>query len=132
MDRKLPWLVAVALFLPVVASAQQQQKPPAEKPGILVEVTDREDQLVPRFNISVSELREYAVYGADGERIGEIEDVLAGSDGKISAVTVEVGGFLGTGERDVVLPLDSIGLSGLRLVVDMTKDQIAELPPWEG
>lgn len=48
-------------------------------------------------------LDDYDVYGADGKEIGEIEDILLNMDGTVAAVALEVGGFLGIGEKDVLV-----------------------------
>ncbi len=48
-------------------------------------------------------LDDYDVYGTDGKEIGEIEDVLLNMDGTVAAVALEVGGFLGIGEKDVLV-----------------------------
>lgn len=45
---------------------------------------------------------------AANETIGDINDVLIGNDGKIAAVIVGVGGFLGMGEKNVALPFDQL------------------------
>jgi sporulation protein YlmC with PRC-barrel domain len=44
------------------------------------------------------------VYGADNQKIGDIEEVLIDRDGKVHAVVVGVGGFLGIGEKNVAIP----------------------------
>lgn len=38
-----------------------------------------------------------------GERIGEINEVVLSKDGKVAAVVIGVGGFLGIGERKVAV-----------------------------
>jgi len=43
------------------------------------------------------------IYGANNEEIGEIEDFIMRPDGSVEAVVVEVGGFLGVGEKDVLV-----------------------------
>jgi hypothetical protein len=48
------------------------------------------------------------VYGADNERIGEIDDVILSRDGQIEAIVVGVGGFLGIGEKNVAIPFDQV------------------------
>lgn len=48
------------------------------------------------------------VYGAEGESIGEITDVLVSEDGKVMAVLVGVGGFLGIGEKDVAVSMAAL------------------------
>lgn len=42
------------------------------------------------------------------ESIGEINDIVLGPDGEVKAVLVDVGGFLGMGERTVAAPMSSI------------------------
>jgi sporulation protein YlmC with PRC-barrel domain len=44
------------------------------------------------------------VYGADNQKIGDIDEVLVDKEGKIQAIVVGVGGFLGIGQKDVAIP----------------------------
>jgi sporulation protein YlmC with PRC-barrel domain len=55
-----------------------------------------------------SKLEGLDVYNQNNEKIGDISELLVDSSGKIQAVVVGVGGFLGIGERDVALPFDQI------------------------
>ena len=48
------------------------------------------------------------VYDTQGESIGEITDVLVSEDGKVMAVLVGVGGFLGIGEKDVAVSMTAL------------------------
>ena len=47
------------------------------------------------------------------------------------AASLDIGGFLGIGEKDVVLPLDSLtkGEDGLRTA--MTKEELEALPEYD-
>ena len=45
------------------------------------------------------------------ERVGDISDVLLDQDGKVVAILAEIGGFLGIGDHDVILPLESIRIA---------------------
>lgn len=47
------------------------------------------------------------VYGADNERIGDINEVLVDRQGNADAVVIGVGGFLGIGEKNVALPFNA-------------------------
>lgn len=58
----------------------------------------------------VSDLEGKQVYGAEGESIGDIKDVLVNQQGDIAAVLVGVGGFLGIGEKDVAVSMDALQL----------------------
>jgi sporulation protein YlmC with PRC-barrel domain len=48
------------------------------------------------------------VYGANNENIGDISDTLIDRDGRIVAVVVGVGGFLGIGQKDVAIPFEAL------------------------
>ncbi|MGU3360064.1 PRC-barrel domain-containing protein [Methylobacterium sp. M6A4_1b] len=48
------------------------------------------------------------VVGMDHVRVGAIEDVLIGADGRVQAVVIGVGGFLGIGEKLVAVPYDAV------------------------
>jgi sporulation protein YlmC with PRC-barrel domain len=66
--------------------------------------------------------------GDDAENIGDVNDIVIGTDGNIEAVVVGVGGFLGIGEKDVAVDfaqLDWAERDGDRwLVAPMTKEQL--------
>ena len=53
------------------------------------------------------------IYGANNEKIGEIEDFILQPNGSVEAVVVEVGGFLGVGEKDVL-----VNWSALQITMD--------------
>jgi hypothetical protein len=76
-----------------------------------------------------------SVYGPDNASIGEISDVLVAADGKIRAVVVDVGGFLGADKKDVALPFNSLDIrrkpaSGSidKIKVSYSKDQLKNAP----
>jgi sporulation protein YlmC with PRC-barrel domain len=48
------------------------------------------------------------VYNNDNEKIGGITELLVDESGKVDAVVVGAGGFLGLGEHDVAIPYDQI------------------------
>ena len=55
-----------------------------------------------------SKLEGLDVYNQNNEKIGDISELIVDSSGKIQAVVIGVGGFLGMGERDVAVPMDQI------------------------
>lgn len=55
-----------------------------------------------------SDLDGTRVYGANNENIGSISDMLIDRDGRVIAVVVGVGGFLGIGEKDVAIPFEAL------------------------
>jgi predicted outer membrane protein len=61
--------------------------------------------------VSADALIGITVYGADNENIGEISDVILSNDsadGTIDAVIIDVGGFLGIGEKPVAMGFDAL------------------------
>jgi sporulation protein YlmC with PRC-barrel domain len=55
-----------------------------------------------------SQLMGIDVYGADNQKIGDIDEVLVDRQGKIHGLVVGVGGFLGIGQKDVAVPFDQV------------------------
>lgn len=95
------------------------------------------------FNVSASTdtamaIEADALLGEDvenyeGEVVGDIESVILGEDGKVQAVVVGVGGFLGIGERSVALGWDQLDISddGSMIRVDTTEEALKQLPPYQ-
>jgi sporulation protein YlmC with PRC-barrel domain len=94
-----------------------------------VEIED-DAMMVTPMNLNVDRIEDMDVYTADDQRVGEVEEVLGTTQGEATAVALEVGGFLGVGEREVIVPLDQITMQGDRIVLDMTKEQIDALDDW--
>ncbi|GAA0600979.1 PRC-barrel domain-containing protein [Caenispirillum bisanense] len=79
------------------------------------------------------DIDDYDVIGPSGERIGEVEDVLANDRGEVMAVVVETGGLLGIGEEDVVVGLEhlELGPQERTFITTLTEDQLRALPRWK-
>ena len=82
-----------------------------------------------------SKLIGVVVYGPDNASIGDINDLLIANDGKIRAVVIGVGGFLGVGEKNVAIPLDALNISRRpdsssidRVTVAYSKDDLKNAP----
>jgi sporulation protein YlmC with PRC-barrel domain len=79
------------------------------------------------------------VVGSDGQKIGDVTDILFDKDGKIEAYVVGVGGFLGIGTKDValapsafqVMPGDKSKNESDKLKLSMTKDQLKQAANFE-
>lgn len=55
-----------------------------------------------------SKLEGLNVYNENNEKIGDISEMLVDESGKIQAVVIGVGGFLGIGERNVAIPFEQV------------------------
>lgn len=62
-------------------------------------------------HISVNDFMGQAIYTADNQSIGEINDLLVEDNGGVVAAVVGVGGFLGIGEKNVAIPFDKITIT---------------------
>lgn len=73
------------------------------------------------------------VYGANNQKIGEVDDVvLDQSSSKVNAILVDVGGFLGIGAKTVAVPVADIRAEGDRVVASsMTKEQAKDMPEYK-
>ena len=87
--------------------------------------------LVQSLNVTIDQLEDMGIYGPNGEEIGDVDDVLVDASAQPVAVSADVGGFLGMGEKGVVIGLDQVTKDGDHLKVAMTKDQIKALPEFE-
>ena len=72
-----------------------------------------------------------AVYDVQNRKIGSVADVILNKDGKVDAVVIDVGSFLGMGGKDVaVLPSD-IKTDNNRLTLDRTKEQLQQMANYD-
>ncbi len=55
-----------------------------------------------------SQLEGVDIYNNNNEKIGDVSDVLVDQSGKVEAVVIGVGGFLGIGERNVAVPFNAL------------------------
>jgi hypothetical protein len=103
------------------ASAQQRQS--TEQPPIIA-LSDWNYDDIYSNGWSLERLIENArVYGADGEEIGEVENVLLSADGKILSIVAEVGGFLDIGDTHVSVPWDQVAFSPALDFIEIPVDQ---------
>ena len=87
--------------------------------------------MVKSLNATIDDVEEMEIYGPNGEEVGEVDAVLVDASAQPVAIAAEVGGFLGMGEKDVIIDLDQLTQDGDHLKVNMTKDQIGALPDFE-
>ena len=87
--------------------------------------------MVMPLNVTIDDLEEMEIYGPNGEEVGEVDAVLVDASAQPVAIAAEVGGFLGMGEKDVVIGLDQLARDGDHVKVSMTKDQIGALPDFD-
>lgn len=134
------WLIGAAVWLPLAALVPAAGVMPAmglaqsaDAPELPAE-TDDLDATVR--TMSVYSMFELEVVTADGDRLGEVWDVIADpTDGLLKFLVVERGGnLLGFMETRAAIPWHQVSITrGERqFVLDMTAEEVELLPNWEG
>jgi sporulation protein YlmC with PRC-barrel domain len=63
---------------------------------------------VPTGSLTVTDWYKQSVYDPSNNKIGQIDDVLVSADGRVQALIVGVGGFLGAGGKDVAVSFNAV------------------------
>ncbi len=87
---------------------------------------------LPGEALPISDHYTQNVYDNRDNKIGEVNDLLVDNAGKVNAVILGVGGFLGVGEKNVAVAFPSLKVAekdGKRyLVLDTTKEALQAAP----
>ncbi len=87
---------------------------------------------VPPNSMLVTNYYKQNVYDPSNNKIGEVDDVLLGAYGKINALVIGVGGFLGIGGKHVIVPFNAVKAdrkdNKRQLVMNSTKDELKAAP----
>lgn len=66
------------------------------------------------------------------ETVGKVDELLIGADGRTPYAVLSVGGFLGLGDRLVVVPYDSLKMAAGKIMLPgATKDALKALPEYK-
>jgi hypothetical protein len=68
------------------------------------------------------------VYGADGEKLGQVEGVKAQANGAIEELHVKTGGFFGFWTKTVAVSGDKVANGGENVRLAVTSDEFRKLP----
>lgn len=154
--------LAGAFALGMAASAMAQTSSPATPsapstrptpPAASSTSPSSSDQRVSPADLggmSMDKLMGKTVYNADGKKVGDINDFVvkaspdtstgagstAGASGtpkEISYAVIGVGGFLGLGEKDIVIPVAELQVQGdrVQLSSNITEDQLKQMPKYD-
>ncbi|QCO56000.1 PRC-barrel domain containing protein [Pseudorhodobacter turbinis] len=76
------------------------------------------------------------VYDANDDDVGEISELVLNADGQVNAAVIDVGGFLGMGEKPVSMDLAELTIlradegDDIRVYVSQTKEQLEAMPDY--
>jgi PRC-barrel domain len=133
---------ATALSLSALAAVAQTTPPapPAEKPPIAKPEAAPGAQNMPGPSTEVPKtapktaatpaqpLVGLSAFSSDGNKAGDVRAVKTAPDGKITAILVKVGGFLGFGGKIVEVPESKFTQRGENVQLGYTSDELSKLP----
>jgi hypothetical protein len=118
-----------------MAVAQQTPAPQATPPAPMRTDVPAAQALtsMPANASTVTHWYKQPVYDTSDNRIGEIDDALVDKEGKLVALIIGVGGFLGIGEKHVGVPFNAVRVTTKDnnkwyLVMNTTKDALKNAP----
>ncbi len=141
-------LLAVSGFLAVAQTQQvpptspmpparpQNAAPPTAAPPV-VEAKPVKGQVVqqPDGTMLSTDLVGANVRVGDQEKAGSVSDLILAKDGKVEAVVLSVGGFLGLGSREIAVKLEDVQITsdGKKPVVQLEarKVDLEKAPPFK-
>jgi len=66
------------------------------------------NKLMLKGNWRASKLMGLDVYNENNEKLGDVNEIILDKSGKVTAVVIGVGGFLGMGEHDIAVSMDKL------------------------
>jgi hypothetical protein len=134
MRRMLAGFVAVLFAAPLVASAQTTR--PADQPAR----SPSRDTKAPAWKngAGLHETKDIIgtrIKNAEGKDIGEVDQLLIATSGKVSHVVIGVGGLAGVGEKKVVVPWSELKFApvtaGKKNAITMDQATLDSAPRYE-
>ncbi|WP_224824963.1 PRC-barrel domain-containing protein [Cognatishimia sp. MH4019] len=110
------------------ADAEMAKAPSVEREGYTT---------VDAADLTADDLTGARVYSTNDEDIGEIGTLLLTDDGKMDRAVLDVGGFLGIGEKDVAVQFDELQIirsedGAVRVYIDSTQEALEAKPEYQG
>lgn len=88
--------------------------------------------------LTAAKLEGARVYGPNDENVGEINRLVLNDSGQVDRVVLDVGGFLGLGERQIAVTLDELNIvrtedgSEFRVFIDANQANLKAQPEYKG
>jgi sporulation protein YlmC with PRC-barrel domain len=123
--------IALALLLGAAPMAYAQTAQHPNSMNTQTTNANRAEETIQADQIRASKMIGSSVYDVQNRNIGKVRDLVLDKDGKIAAVVVDVGTFLGMGGKLVAIGLNDIKTDNNRLTLDMTKDQLKAAPAFK-
>lgn len=105
-------LLVLSLLATAVACGPSLAQAPApadrKAPAAATSAGTSADKLMLKGNWRASKLMGLDVYNENNEKLGDVNEIILDKNGKVSAVVIGVGGFLGMGEHDIAVSMDKL------------------------
>ena len=98
-------LLSAAVFS---APAYAQSPQPADRAAPAATTTSSQEKMALKGNWRASKLMGLDVYNESNEKLGDINELILDKNGKVAAVVIGIGGFLGMGEHDIAVSMDKL------------------------
>lgn len=120
-----PVVLAQTATAPTTATAQGAPAAAAQSAAPAIPSGNR---LLPR-EVRFTDMSGAPVYDSNNKNLGKIEEVVFERNGRVAAIVLDVGAFLGIGGKHVAVSLHDLRITSddtgkPRFQVDLTKDQL--------
>ena len=88
-------------------------------------------RIIQPNQIRASKIVGSTVYDVQNRNIGSVKDLVLDSDGRVAAVVVDVGSFLGVGGKYVALSMSDIKTDNNRRTLDRSKEQLQQMAEYQ-
>jgi len=102
------------------------------------EITREGYQAAEATELTADKLTGAKVYGPKDEEVGEINRIILNDNGQVDRVVLDVGGFLGIGERQIAVTMDELNIvknakgDDFRVYIDADQANLKAQPEFKG
>jgi sporulation protein YlmC with PRC-barrel domain len=101
-------IVAAGLLSAALISSPAYAQTAQPNSGAPAATTTSSEKMMLKGQWRASKLIRLNVYNDSNEKLGDINELILDKTGKVNAVVIGVGGFLGMGEHDVAVSMDKL------------------------
>src|SRR4029453_18958652 len=98
-------LLSAAVFS---APADAQTAQPTDRAAPAATTAPSQGKMARKGNLRASKLMGLDVYNEANEKLGDINELILDKNGKVNAVVIGVGGFLGMGGHDIAVSMEKL------------------------
>ena len=88
-------------------------------------------RIIQPNQIRASKMIGSSIYDVQNRNVGSVKDLVLDSDGRVAAVVVDVGSFLGVGGKYVAISMSDIKTDNHRLTLDRSKEQLQQMAEYQ-